>query len=140
MNIYTQTFNGNKDVGNYLPSNYETDDMNYKWYYKARHMFDPCTKKIKVVYDGDKIGISSDGKFMMHDNMMCKLELWKKHEEVKSTNEKYLYLMYKFNGGIDLIMRRNESLLHFKYLKVGGNKTVFVSIGFNNANYYDKTK
>jgi len=127
----------NITLGNYFSSEHnDCDDIDeYTWFYKLRYFFDPCTKKIKLGYDNDKIGISSNGKYMTHDDIMWELIFFKKYEDVEGDGKRYLYLIYKINKGIDLIMRRDDTLLYFKYEKQPNGKTNFMSIGFNNAEF-----
>lgn len=130
----------NITLGKYFSNEYgkynECDDIeNYVWYYKIRYFFNPCSKKIRLGYDNDKIGISQNGKYMMHDNIVWELVFFRKYEDTEKDGEKFLYLIYKITNGTDIIMRRKDTLLYFKYKKRQDGKQSFMAIGFNNSEF-----
>ena len=127
----------NKSPGFYFPKehNNDIDLFNYTWYYKTRYIFDICTKKMQMGFDDDKIGISLDGNYMIHDGIMWKLDFFNKHKEIGKNMQKFSYIIYKFSNGQNIITRNRSAFLSFKYSEDMTGKVTFLCIIFNNAEF-----
>ena len=94
---------------------------NYKWFYNNNRSY-------------DKIGISPDEKYIMHDNVLFTLT---KFKNININNN--LYLVYKLNQSnniilYDSILHKQHTELYFKFKK-NKKKSVFNCIIFNGKSY-----
>jgi hypothetical protein len=96
----------------------------YTWYYKNNQL------------NNDRIGISPDGKFMMHDGMIHQLTKFKTLEKKESKDKIALYLIYKIDNQANLILQEYENVLYFKYFGLDMNNMKFAFVGFNGVEYY----
>ncbi len=96
--------------------------MTYTWFYKNKQ------------YCNDKLGISSDGTFMMHDDMIHKLTKFKTLAR-KLDNTLYLYLIYKIDDQTNWILQEYENILTFKYIGENIQNMKLNSIIFNGVEF-----
>lgn len=92
------------------------EDDDYTWFYNKNN---------------DKIGISLDAKYMMHDGMINEITLYKR---TRTKDGDILKLIYTLNNQKNLMLQTDKTYLYFCYSTVNGKK-VFDHLGFNHGEY-----
>lgn len=124
--------------------NYSCAEENeYTWFYRSRYYGGSCTSRSQITYDHDKVGITSDGKFMIHDHVLYRITPYKKFEKKERYNfggivgpqdATVLYLVYEIIYEPNFILHEKDTTMHFKFLKRDG-KYEFLYLGFNNKEF-----
>ena len=94
--------------------------MSYTWFYDENKY--------------DSIGISNECKYMIHDDIMIELKLFRKFEK-KENNRYAKYILYELVGQTDLILHEKTQILYFKYIGKSYNNMVFDYIGYNRKQF-----
>lgn len=110
------------------------ENDNYSWFYKSRPLYDKNEKRYLKVNDEIKIGISSDGKYLMHDGIIQELKLYKRTQEINEKN-RYLNLLYRFGDQIDYAIHRQYILINFKFLDIYNGKPEFMYIEMDGSQF-----
>jgi hypothetical protein len=102
---------------------------NYTWFYKSK--YDGNARLYGS--ESDKIGISSDGKSMIHDGIINNINLFKR---VKAN--KTIRVIYKLEDQQNLMFSSRDAFIYFKFEEVGGKEPVFSYLGFNGGEYRER--
>jgi hypothetical protein len=102
--------------------------MSYKWYYNT----------ISSPEYEDKIGISPDGKYLLHDNIPCELMELRKFEKVEFINKKMMsakYIVFRIVGQRNYIFHEADRTIYFKFIGEINSEMKFDHVGFNGSTY-----
>lgn len=100
---------------------------NYTWFYKSKYI-----DRSHVTDSNDKIGISSDGRFMIHDGIINKINLYKR---VKSNGS--MRLIYNVENQPNLMFHSYSTFVYFKF-DVKNGEPIFSYLGFNGGEYRER--
>jgi hypothetical protein len=102
--------------------------MSYTWYYNT----------ISSLQYEDKIGISPDGKYLLHDGIPSELVKFRKFEKAEFIDKKMMtakYIVFRIKGQRNYILHEADRTIYFKFIGETNNEMVFDHVGFNGSSY-----
>jgi hypothetical protein len=88
----------------------------------------------------DKIGISHDCKYVMHDGISHEIEKFKKFQKYEIIDKKNIiakYLVYKLKHQSNYMFHEEHITIYFKYIGLSYDDIKFAYVGFNGGRYIE---